>query len=271
MAESEVPPRRSTSRMWMDAHLHLDAPEFVPDLEAVLARASAAGIGLMVTAGTSVEGSRRALALAERYRQVRVAVGIHPASADSADTRALDEIAALARHPRVIAIGEVGLDYVRERVPRRVQIEAFRAQVRLARREDLPLVVHTREAFDDVEGILTEEGAVRVIAHCFTGTPETAVRWASAGWLLSFAGPLTFSNAESLREAARRVPPDRILVETDAPYLAPVPVRGRRCEPAFLVHTARVLADLRGLTPASLETILEDNAQRAFRVNEEQA
>jgi TatD DNase family protein len=256
--------------MWIDAHLHLDAPEFALDLEDVLSRASAAGIGLMVTAGTSVEGSRRALTLAERYPQVRAAVGIHPASADTADARACDEIAALARHPRAIAIGEVGLDYVRERVPRRVQVEIFRAQVRLARREDLPLVVHTREAFDDVEGILTEEGAVRVIAHCFTGTPETAMRWASAGWMLSFAGPLTFANAESLREAARRVPADRILVETDAPYLAPVPVRGRRCEPAFLVHTAHVLAGLQGLAPAALEATLEDNVRRTFRVNEMQ-
>lgn len=266
-----MPSRRSTSEMWIDTHLHLDAPEFAPDLDAVLARASAAGIGLMVTAGTSVDGSRRALTLSERYPQVRVAVGIHPASADTADSRALDEIAGLARRPGVIAIGEVGLDYVRERVPRRIQIAAFRAQVRLARREDLPLVVHTREAFDDVEEILKEEGAVRVIAHCFTGTPETALRWASAGWMLSFAGPLTFANAESLREAARRVPADRILVETDAPYLAPVPVRGRRCEPAFLVHTAQVLATIRGLAPASLEAMLEDNMRRTFRVHKARA
>ncbi len=253
--------------MWIDAHLHLDAPAFDSDLEAVLDRAAAAGIGLMVTAGTSVEGSRRALALADRYRHIRAAVGIHPASADTADSPALEEIAALARHPRVVAIGEVGLDYLRERVPRRVQVEAFRAQVRLARREDLPLVVHTREAVEDVERILHEEGSTRVIAHCFTGTPETAMRWAAAGWTLSFAGPLTFANAESLREAARCIPAERILVETDAPYLAPVPVRGRRCEPAFLVHTARTLAGLRGVSTDALEAVLEDNARRAFRVD----
>ncbi len=257
--------------MWIDSHLHLDAPQFDSDLETVLDRAAAAGVGVMVTAGTSVEGSRRALALSEAHRHIRVAVGIHPASADTADAPALAEIAVFARHPQVVAIGEVGLDYVRERVPRRVQAEAFRAQVRLARREDLPVVVHTREAHDDVERILNEEGVTRVIAHCFTGTPETAMRWAAAGWMLSFAGPLTFANAESLREAARHVPTDRLLVETDAPYLAPVPVRGRRCEPAFLVHTARVLAGLREVSMDSLEATLEDNARRVLRLNEQRA
>jgi TatD DNase family protein len=254
--------------MWIDAHLHLDAPEFDSDLEAVLGRAAAAGIRLMVMAGTSVERSRRALALAAQHQQLRVAVGIHPASADTADARALEDVAALAGDPRAIAIGEVGLDYARERVPRRVQVEVFRAQVRLARRVGLPLVVHTRDAFDDVERILNEEGSTGAIAHCFTGTPETAMRWAAAGWMLSFAGPLTFANADSLREAARCVPADRILVETDAPYLAPVPVRGRRCEPAFLIHTARVLADLRGVPIDSLEAAVEDNARRIFRLNE---
>ncbi len=257
--------------MWIDAHLHLDAPEFDSDLEAVLDRAADAGVGLMVTAGTSVEGSRRALALSDRYRQIRVAVGIHPASSDTADTPALAEIAALARHPRVVAIGEIGLDYVRERVPRRVQAEAFREQIRLARREDLPVVVHTREAQEDVERILNEEGVTRVIAHCFTGTPETAMRWAAAGWMLSFAGLLTFANADVLRVAARQVPADRLLVETDAPYLAPVPVRGRRSEPAFLVHTARVLAGIREVSMDSLEVTLEDNARRVLGLHEERA
>lgn len=252
--------------MWIDAHLHLDAPAFDSDLDAVLDRAAAARIGLMVSAGTSVEGSRRALALADRYRQIRVAVGIHPASADGADAPALDEVATLARHPRVVAIGEVGLDYARERVPRGVQVEAFRAQIRLARRAGLPVVVHCRDAYDDVERILNEEGATHVIAHCFTGTLEMAMRWAATGWMLSFAGPLTFANSGPLRDAARGIPADRILVETDAPYLAPVPLRGRRCEPAFLVHTARTLATLRGVAPESLEAALEENARRVFRM-----
>lgn len=250
--------------MWVDAHLHLDAPVFDADREAVIARAAAAGVGLLVSAGTSVEGSRRVLAMAERYPQVRAAVGIHPEAAGDAAPDDFKALAGLVRHPQVVAVGEVGLDYVREGVLRRTQIEAFRAQVRLARRDGLPLVVHNREASEDVERILIGEGATRVIMHCFSGTPEVAARWAAAGWMISFAGPLTFPRAGALREAARCVPADRLLVETDAPYLAPVPLRGRRCEPAYLVHTARELAELRGVDTEALEATLEKNARRVF-------
>jgi TatD DNase family protein len=257
--------------MLVDAHLHLDAPAFDADRGAVLARAEAAGVGLMVSAGTSLEGSRQALALAERYPRVRAAVGVHPESADRVDDDALEALGALARHPRVVAIGEVGLDYVRARVARPRQVSAFRAQVRLAVRAGLPVVVHDREAHEDVERILREEGAVRVVCHCFSGPPETAVRWAEAGWTISLAGPLTFAHAGSLRDVARRVPPDRLLVETDAPYLAPAPMRGRRCEPAFLVHTVRALAELRGVEYDRVEAILERNARAVFGVPEERA
>lgn len=255
--------------MWVDAHLHLDAPAFDADREAVLSRAATAGVGLLVTAGTSVEGSRRAVALAGEYPSVRAAVGIHPEFAGSATRAELLALAEMARHPRVVAVGEVGLDYVREDVPRDIQHDAFRAQVRLARRHDLPLVIHNRAAHEDVERILQDEGATRVIMHCFSGPPETAVRWAAAGWMISLAGPLTFASAGALRDVARTVPADRLLVETDAPYLAPVPVRGRRCEPAFLLHTARVLADLRGLPKDALEAILEANVKRTFPRAEE--
>jgi TatD DNase family protein len=250
--------------MLVDTHLHLDAPPFSADREAVLERAEAAGVGLLVSAGTSLEGSRETLALAERYPRVWAAVGIHPESAGTADSEALDQLGVLLQHPRVVAVGEVGLDYVRNGVPRSVQIAAFQAQVRLACREGVPVVVHNREAHEDVERILREEGASRVVCHCFTGTPETAVRWAKAGWMISLAGILTFANAGSLRQVAQQVPADRLLVETDAPYLAPVPVRGRRCEPAFLIHTVRVLADLRGLSPEAAEAVLEQNAKRVF-------
>lgn len=259
-------PDGSADGMWVDTHLHLDAPAFDADRDAVITRAAAAGVGLMISAGTSVEGSRRALALADRYANVRVAVGIHPDEAGTADPAALDVLAGLVRHPRVVAIGEVGLDYVRAATPRTVQAQAFQAQVRLARREGLPIVIHNREAHDDVERILREEGAARVVCHCFSGTPETALRWAEAGWMISLAGPLTFSNAGSLREIAQRVPASRLLVETDAPYLAPVPRRGRRCEPAFLVHTAQALAALRGVSSEILEAVLEENSRRVFGV-----
>jgi TatD DNase family protein len=252
--------------MWVDVHLHLDAAAFDADRDEVVARAGAAGVGLMVSAGTSLEGSRRVLALAERYPTLRAAVGIHPASAGDAGPSDLEALSELVRHSRVVAVGEVGLDYVRAGSPREVQIEIFRAQVRLARSHGLPLVVHNRGAHEDVGRILEEEGATLVVLHCFSGTPEVAIRWAEAGWMLSFAGPLTFANAGALREVARAVPADRVLVETDAPYLAPAPFRGRRCEPAYLVHTARELARLRGIPPDRLEGILEQNVRRLFTI-----
>jgi len=257
--------------MWIDAHLHLDSAEFDADRDDVVARATAAGVGLLVTAGTSLDGSRRAIALAERHPQVQAAVGIHPESAAAADTAALQSLEAAARHPRVVAIGEIGLDYLHDTPHRNAQAKAFRAQVTLARRLGLPVVVHDREAHDDVERILHEEGADRVVLHCFSGSVEMAARCAAAGWMISLAGPVTFRNAGALRDVARAVPADRLLIETDAPYLSPVPVRGRRCEPAFLLHTARALADLRGLPLEALGTILELNARRVFGVSLEES
>ncbi len=191
-------------------------------------------------------------------------VGIHPEEAASADAEALRALEVLARHPRVVAVGETGLDYVHERAPRAIQAEAFRAHVRLARSAGLPLVVHNREAFDDVERILRDEGAPAVVMHCFSGPAEVAARWAAMGWMISFAGPLTFARAESLREAARSVPDDRLLIETDAPYLAPAPMRGRRCEPAFLVHTGRAMAAQKHMAEDALARVLGENGKRVF-------
>jgi TatD DNase family protein len=255
--------------MWIDAHLHLDAPAFDADRDRVIDRAASAGVALMVSAGTSVDGSRRALALAERYASIVAAVGIHPEAAESAILEDFEALAGLARHPRTVAIGEVGLDYYRDRTPRRVQVAVFRSQIRLAREVGLPLVVHDREAHADVEQILRDEGAVRVILHCFSGTPEMALRCAAAGWTISFAGPLTFAKSSILREAARSLPIEQLLVETDAPYLAPGPFRGRRCEPAFLIHTARALAAARGIEIETLEAALEENARRVFALSDE--
>jgi TatD DNase family protein len=255
--------------MWIDAHLHLDAPAFDADRDRVIDRAASAGVALMVSAGTSVDGSRRALALAEGYASVVAAVGIHPEAAESAIQEDFEVLAGLARHPRAVAIGEVGLDYYRDRAPRHVQIAVFRSQIRLARDVGLPLVVHDREAHADVEQILRDEGADRVILHCFSGTPEMALRCAAAGWTISFAGPLTFAKSSSLREAARSLPIERLLVETDAPYLAPPPFRGRRCEPAFLIHTAHALAAARGMEIETLAAALEENARRVFALSDE--
>lgn len=250
--------------MWVDAHVHLDATAFDADRDAVIARAVAAGVRLMVSAGTSIESSRRAIALAEQHPEIFAAVGIHPEAASQATPASLGALREMGRHPRVVAIGEVGLDYYREATPRHEQVEVFRAQVRLAREVDLPLVVHDRDAHTDVEGILRDEGATQVILHCFSGTPERALRCAAAGWTISLAGPLTFARPGSLHEVAKCVPLERILVETDAPYLAPAPFRGRRCEPAFLPYTARVLASLRDLDSEVLAGQIAENARRLF-------
>jgi TatD DNase family protein len=253
--------------MWIDTHLHLDAQEFDVDRDEVLARAAAADVGLLITAGVSVEESRALLELARRYPTIRVAVGVHPHAADRAGPSWLSRLAALAAQPGVVAIGEIGLDYNRSENDSAAQIEVFRAQVRLAREVGLPIVVHNRGALEDVERILFEEESRRVVAHCFTETADVAVRWAAAGWMVSFAGILTFQNAGPLREAAQAVPTANLLIETDAPYLAPVPVRGRRCEPAHLLYTARRLAELRGVSLDALETLLEDNSRRVFDIH----
>ncbi|HEV2281985.1 MAG TPA: TatD family hydrolase [bacterium] len=257
--------------MWIDAHLHLDAAEFESDRDEVVARAASAAVGWMVSAATTVAGAERVVALTRRYPAVRAAVGVHPERAGEVDAAAIDALERLARDRAVVAIGEIGLDYVRGVATKTAQIDAFRAQVRLARRLDLPVVVHDREAHDDVEGILGEEGASKVILHCFSGPPEMAARCAAAGWMVSLAGPVTFKNAGSLRDVARALPDDRLLVETDSPYLSPVPVRGRRCEPAFVVHTARAIAALRGVPLRTFEAVVERNASRAFGVSEERS
>jgi TatD DNase family protein len=253
--------------VWIDAHLHLDAPEFDADRNDVVARAEAAGVGLMVTAATTTAGARLALELARRYSMLRVAVGIHPEHAGEFAAGALDELAHLARDEAVVAIGEIGLDYARAGTAKEAQQEAFRQQIRLARRLDLPAVVHDREAHDDVERILFEERASKVILHCFSGTAAMAARCAAAGWMISLAGPVTFRNAGSLREVARMVPDDRLLLETDAPYLSPVPVRGRRCEPAFVVHTGKAVAALRSVSSDAVERAVERNARAVFSVS----
>ncbi|HKX17915.1 MAG TPA: TatD family hydrolase [bacterium] len=253
--------------MWIDTHLHLDAAEFDSDRDNVVARAAAVGVGLMISAATTIAGAERVLELARRYASVRAAAGIYPEHAAAADAAALDALERLARDEAVVAIGEIGLDYVRSAATKPAQAEAFRAQVRLARRLDLPVIVHDRGAHDDVERILVEEGASKVVLHCFSGTPEMAVRCAGRGWMISLAGPVTFRSAGSLRDVARLLPEDRLLLETDAPYLSPAPMRGRRCEPAFVQYTARAVADLRGITPAALEAALERNVGRTFGVS----
>jgi TatD DNase family protein len=255
-----------------DTHAHLDFERFEPDFEEVLARARAAGVERLVTIGASgpFEANRRALALAERYDHIWATVGIHPHEARIATDAYLEAIETWAvTHPRVVAVGETGLDYHYDRSPRDVQRAVFERFVALARRVDKPLVVHTREAEAETITILSDGGARDCggILHCFSGTAWLAERALELDFYLSFSGIVTYRSAAEVREVARQAPLDRILVETDAPYLAPVPLRGQRNEPAFVNHTARVVAELRGMDPHELATATTTNALRLFRLD----
>ena len=237
--------------MLVDSHCHLDFPDFADELEAVIARARAAGIGRMVTISTRVRRQNELLAIADRFTDVFCSIGTHPHYAhEELDVTAAD-LVARTRHPKVVAIGEAGLDYHYDRSPRQDQERGFRTHIQAARETGLPLVIHSRQADEDTARILEEEtgqGAFPAVLHCFTGGPNLARRAIALGLFISFTGILSFKNSTALRAIAAELPPDRILVETDAPYLAPNPFRGKRNEPAYVVETAKVLAEARGVS-----------------------
>ena len=252
----------------VDSHCHLDM-DFDADRAAVLDRARAAGIGAMVTIGASgpFDANRAAVALAAAHEEIQATVGVHPHEAASVTDAVLDAVAELATRPKVVAIGETGLDYHYEHSPREAQRQAFARFIQLARRLGLPIVVHLRHADDDAADILRGEraGEIGGVIHCFSSDAAAARRFLDLGMHISFSGIVTFKTAEPLREAARLVPADRLLVETDAPFLAPIPYRGRRNEPALIVQTAAVLAEVRGETLAQVATATAANARRLFR------
>jgi TatD DNase family protein len=254
----------------IDSHCHLDEPRFADDCDAVVARAVAAGVTRMVTIGASdgVQSNYTALAVAERHASVWATVGVHPHDARLVSPAVLDELARLARHPRVVAIGETGLDYYYDHSPRPVQQEAFRQFVGMARRLGLPLVIHLRDAYDDALAILRDERAADVggVVHCFSGDRGMAAAFLDLGFDLSFSGVVTFKNADELRAVAQLVPADRYMVETDAPFLAPVPHRGRRNEPAFVVLTAAAVAAARGVTLDTVAVQAAATTARRFRL-----
>jgi TatD DNase family protein len=252
-----------------DTHAHLQFAEFAPDLAQVLARARAAGVGGMLTIGTDLESSRAAVALAEREADVWAAVGIHPHEAAGADEAAFEELERLARaSPRVVAVGETGLDFFRNLSPPAAQVEAFRRQLDLARRLGRPVLVHCRQAHAEALEVLAASGVVERggIMHCFSGDAEVARRCLDLGLLISIAGPVTYPNARKLPEVVRFVPEDRLLVETDCPYLPPQPHRGRRNEPAYLPITAARVAELRGADPGALGARMADTARALFGI-----
>jgi TatD DNase family protein len=252
--------------MLVDSHCHLDFPDFAEDLDAIVARAEAAGIGRIVTISTRVRRLPALLAIAERFPNVYCSVGTHPHHADEEDGIGAEELVELAKHPKVVALGEAGLDYFYEHGSRDAQARGFRAHVAAARASGLPLVIHTRDADDDCGRILEEEmanGAFRAVLHCYTGGRELAMKAVSLGLSISFTGILTFKKSQALRDLAAELPADRVMVETDAPYLAPGKFRGKRNEPSYVVETARVLAETRG---ASLEEISRQTTENFFQL-----
>lgn len=253
--------------MLIDSHCHLDYFT-ASELPAILERAATAGVGEMVTIGTTLEQSRRLPALTETAN-VWCTVGVHPHHAAEAPIPAPEALAELTQQPRVIGIGESGLDYFYDRAPRDVQQANFRAHIRAARLAGVPLAIHARDADTDVIEILQNErdtgGDFAFLLHCFSSTRRLAEAGIALGGYVSFSGILTFPKSSELRDIARDLPAERLLVETDAPYLAPVPNRGKRNEPAFVAHTAAVLAGVRGLTPDELADLTTANFRRLFR------
>lgn len=253
--------------MFIDTHAHIQMPEFDADRVETLARAKAAGIDLMVTVGYHLEASRKAVEAAQRYPQVYASVGVHPHDARHYDDATEEALRSLAGHQKVVAIGEAGLDFYRDRSPRSAQAEAFRRQVRLASELDLPLIVHDREAHQETMRILKEEQVEAVVLHCFSGDLALAEEAWARGYYISIAGPVTYPKNEALREVVRKARPDRLVLETDCPYLPPQPVRGQRNEPAHLLHTAHEVAILLGVSLDELGRLTTENARRLFRLS----
>ena len=250
----------------IDSHCHLDFPDFASELDAVVDRARAAGIARMVTISTRVAKQDALLAIADRFADVYCSVGTHPHYAHEELDISTADLVARTRNPKVVAIGEAGLDYHYDNSPREAQERGFRNHIAAARETGLPLVIHSRDADDDMARILEQEtgkGAFPAVLHCFTGGAELARRAIALGLYISFTGILTFKNSAALREIAASLPADRILVETDAPYLAPGKFRGKRNEPAFVVETANVLAETRGV---SFDAIARQTTENFFKV-----
>ncbi|MCO5163515.1 MAG: TatD family hydrolase [Mesorhizobium sp.] len=253
--------------MLVDSHCHLDFPDFASERAEVIARAKENGVGAMVTISTRVRRFDEIRAIAEAYPEVWCSVGTHPHNAGEEDGISADELMALSAHPRCVAIGEAGLDYFYDKAPREAQARGFRTHIEAARRTGLPLVIHARDADADIAAILEDEtgkGPFPFLLHCFSSGAELARTGVRLGGYVSFSGILTFRRSDDLRAIAREVPRERLLVETDAPYLAPMPYRGKRNEPAYVRHTAEVLAETIGVSFDDIARITTDNFYRLF-------
>lgn len=253
--------------MLVDSHCHLDFPELNSQLDQVLARAKENDIAVMQTISTKLSEADKVIAVAENHEPVYASVGVHPHNAEEESPYEVEDLLALTQHPKVIGIGETGLDYFYEHSNRDIQQESFRKHIQVSRETKLPLIVHTRDAEDDTIAMIDEEmkkGQFPGLIHCFTSTKTLAEKMLAHGFYISISGIITFKNAQDLRDVVKDVPLDRLLVETDAPYLAPVPNRGKTNEPAFTKHTAQFLADLKEITYNELAQATTENFFRLF-------
>ena len=269
ICSSEFPPNlvHGPVPMLVDSHCHLDYLERDGDLDEVVRRARLAGVGALITICTKLSEFDQVRAIAERFEEIYCSVGVHPHEAAAEGPRDPARLIELAAHAKVVGIGETGLDYYYEHSPRERQRDSFRIHIRAARQAALPVIVHSRDADSDTIEILREaqaEGPFNGVIHCFTAGADLARAALDLGFYISVAGIVTFKNAEALRATLREVPLERLLVETDAPYLAPMPMRGKRNEPAYVAHTAAALAELKGVSKEALIQVTGDNALRLF-------
>jgi TatD DNase family protein len=253
--------------MLIDSHCHLDFPEFSADMPATMAAAKAAGVGRMITISTRIDRYEVYRGIAEANENVWFSVGTHPQRAHEQPEASVEDLVSLASHPKCVAIGEAGLDYHYDKAPRDVAAQVFRTHIDAARRTGLPLVIHSRDADEDMAAILRDEmgkGAFKALLHCFTSSQQLAATGLELGLSVSFSGVLTFKTSEELRRIAADVPLDRLLVETDAPFLAPVPFRGKRNQPAYVAETAKVLAGVKGVSESAIADATTANVLRLF-------
>ena len=252
--------------MLFDTHAHYYAEQFDPDRDEVLSALPAANVGLVLCPGCDLESSRQSIALAEQYPFLYAAAGVHPEDALGLPGDWLDQVEAMTRHPKVKAVGEIGLDYYWQEVPRDLQKEVFRAQLALAQRLDMPVIVHDREAHGDSLAIVKEFPGVRGVFHCYSGSLEDARVLVDRGWMLSFTGNITFKNARRAPDILRWLPLERLMLETDAPYMAPEPYRGQRCDSTMIARSAETVAQLRGLTRDEVEAVTLENGKKFFGI-----
>jgi len=254
--------------MLFDTHAHLNDPAFDEDRESLILGLQEKGVEFVMNVGCCLESSRDCIAMAEKYPFVYASVGSHPDSADEVNEEVLAQYRQMAQHPKVKAIGEIGADYYYETIPREIQLKAFRLQMELAKELDMPVIVHERNAHDDGMKVVKEFKGVTGVFHCYSGSAEMARQLVDMGWYIGFTGVLTFKNARKAVETAERIPLDRIVLETDCPFMAPEPFRGKRNDPGYLLRMAERLAEIRGVSVEEVHAVTTQNAKRLYRIAE---